>query len=118
MTRPARRESRDESEDLFEEESEEEDEEEEKDVVEERKLKKMRKKKKMWWKRGPMLRVVDFLLRVHDALDCSTYDPTLSEWRPELALSAHVGDSADLARVARDQVSSQLGETTGGNLVT
>ncbi|KAK9139887.1 hypothetical protein Scep_009568 [Stephania cephalantha] len=39
------------------------------------------------------------------------------EWRPELDLSARVSDSADLASAARDQVSGQLGATTGGNLV-
>ncbi|KAK9126177.1 hypothetical protein Scep_015023 [Stephania cephalantha] len=57
-------------------------------------------------------------LRVHDALDCSTCDPTLSEWRPKLALGARVGESADLASAARDLVSGQLDATTGGNLVT
>ncbi|KAK9167394.1 hypothetical protein Scep_002585 [Stephania cephalantha] len=57
-------------------------------------------------------------LCVHDSLDCSTCDPTLGEWRPELALGARVGDSADLANVVRDQVLGQLDATTGGNLVT
>ncbi|KAK9150879.1 hypothetical protein Syun_009188 [Stephania yunnanensis] len=60
----------------------------------------------------------DFLVYVHDALDCNTCDPTLSEWRPELALSARVGDSANLASAARDQVSGQLNATTSGNLMT
>ncbi|KAK9143699.1 hypothetical protein Syun_013099 [Stephania yunnanensis] len=47
-----------------------------------------------------------------------TCNPTLSEWRPKLALGTHVADSADLASAARDQVSGQLDVTTGGNLVT
>ncbi|KAK9128755.1 hypothetical protein Syun_017552 [Stephania yunnanensis] len=50
---------------------------------------------------------------VHDVPDCSTCDPTLCERRPELALGARVGDSADLASTSRDQVSSQLDATTG-----
>ncbi|KAK9098914.1 hypothetical protein Syun_025959 [Stephania yunnanensis] len=54
---------------------------------------------------------------VHEALDCSTRDPALSKWRPELALGARVSDSTDLASTARDLVSGQLGATIGGNLV-
>ncbi|KAK9088328.1 hypothetical protein Scep_027410 [Stephania cephalantha] len=50
--------------------------------------------------------------------DCSTCDPTLGECQPELALGACVGDSADLASTARDQVLGQLGANAGGNLVS
>ncbi|KAK9135378.1 hypothetical protein Syun_014708 [Stephania yunnanensis] len=57
-------------------------------------------------------------LCVHDALDYSTCDPTFSEWQLELALGARVGDSADLASAAREQVLGQLDAITGGNLVT
>ncbi|KAK9094643.1 hypothetical protein Scep_026112 [Stephania cephalantha] len=55
---------------------------------------------------------------VNDALDCSTCDLALSEHQPDLALGACVSDSVDLASTVKDQVSSQLGATTGGNLAT
>ncbi|KAK9169583.1 hypothetical protein Syun_001723 [Stephania yunnanensis] len=57
-------------------------------------------------------------LCVHDALDRSTCDPALSDWRLELALGARVDDSADLASAVRDQMLGQLDATTCRNLVT
>ncbi|KAK9126143.1 hypothetical protein Scep_014989 [Stephania cephalantha] len=58
------------------------------------------------------------LLCVHEALDCITCDPALSEWRPGLAL-VHVSvTQRNWPEAARDQVLGQLDATTGGNLVT
>ncbi|KAK9115181.1 hypothetical protein Syun_021978 [Stephania yunnanensis] len=55
-------------------------------------------------------------LCVHDALGCSTCDPTLSEWRPKIALGVRVGDSADLASASRDQMLGQLDATIEENV--
>ncbi|KAK9142318.1 hypothetical protein Syun_011718 [Stephania yunnanensis] len=58
------------------------------------------------------------LLFVHDALDCSTCNLALIEWKPELAVGARVGDLVNLASTMRDQVLGQSGASTSGNLVT
>ncbi|KAK9163563.1 hypothetical protein Syun_004465 [Stephania yunnanensis] len=60
----------------------------------------------------------DSLLCVHDAIDCSSCDPTLGEWQPKLAFGARVTDSADLASTAMDHVLGQSNTSSGGNLVT